>query len=208
MGGMVNRTSYQDPNVNVDTLGAGGGPGGLEIDPFFMNMAKRRARLAAEEQAMRNRAMKFDLGKKLQDQTFSGPTREDREAATERSRDRVYKAALQDADLNPKKKLIQGFNINPGYIEDTTLLPVSMRPKNAGFGQAETNTAGIDPKSKGTGGFDPVAAEDAARGELGAPGGNLAGPSFDSSMLQMTAEEEAKKRLQKQAQQQYFSGRG
>jgi hypothetical protein len=212
MGSLVNRTSYSAPNVNVDTSGPGmGGLGGLEVDPFFMNMAKRRAALAAQRATMENIAMKRSLGPQYR--SDADPTQLQRAQEADAIDELGYKKALRAADLNPPKKLISGFNINPGYIEDTSMLPVSMRPKNAGFVPPEENTAGIDPKSKGTGGFDPVAAEDAARGGLGAPGGNLAGPTFDAGMLGMRAKLDAeaeleKKRQQAQAQQQYFSGRG
>ena len=208
MGSQVNRTSYNAPNVNVDTSGPGGA--GLDVDPFFMNMAKRRMRLEAEQAAMRNQGMRFDLGKKLKDESFTDRPRfdmqDERESAAQRSRGRVYEQRLQEADINPGKKMIGGFNINPGYIEDTTLLPVSMRPKEAKFVPPEENTAGISKRSHGTGGYDPVAAEEAARGDLAGPGG---GADLDRGLLQMSAEEDMRKRLLKaQAQQQYFSGRG
>src|SRR5258706_4902347 len=207
MGSLVNRTSYDAPNVNVDTSGPNGtGLGGLGIDPFYMNMAKRRMMLAARKAAMENEAMEFDLGKKKRDLSFSDRT-PDWGAEEEKIRDRTYKKQLQEADINPGKKMIGGFNINPGYIEDTTLLPVSMRPKAAGMMQAEENTAHMPPG--GTGGYDQVASEKAARADLAGPEGSGSGGDFEQGLLQLTAEEAARKRLmQAQAQQQYFSGRG
>ena len=209
MGSLVNRTSYNAPNVNVDTSGPG--MGGLEVDPFFMNMAKRRMRLEAEQAAMRNAGMKFDLGKKLKDESFSDRPKfdmqDERESAAARSRGRVYEQRLQEADLNPAKKMIGGFNMTPGYIEDVNATPVSMRAKNAGFAPAEANTGGIDPRSLGTGGYDPVKTEEAARADLAGGGGG--GSELDRGLLGMSAEEDMRKRLLKaQAQQQYFSGRG
>lgn len=208
MASLVNRTSYSAPNVNVETSGPGGGGLG-DIDPFFLAMAKRRATLEAEQAAMRNRSMRFDLQKKLQDKSFDDRT-PDWGAEEEKIRDRIYKKQLQDADINPPKKLVTGFNIIPGVVEDTSMLPVSMRPKQANLAPAETNTAGIDdPHHLGTGGYDPVEAEARSRADLSSPGGHGTGDDFERGMLQMTAEEAARKRLLKaQGQQQYFSGRG
>jgi len=210
MGSLVNRTSYTNPNVNVDTSGPGGaGVGGLEVDPFFMNMAKRRMALEAQRAAMGNSAMAFDLKKKLQDKSFDDRT--PGAPTQEQAEQQQYQHELRDADLNANGqnlKMRQGFNIEGGYATDTENLPLSMRPKSASFqGDMGPSPAGINPKSLGTGRYDPAATEMRARADLAGPGGG----EFNAGLLGMTAEEEQKKRLLKaeaQAQARYFSGRG
>lgn len=212
MGTLINRTHYENPNVNVDTMPAGGAGGGLDIDPFFMNMAKRKMRLQSQRLAMENEQMKRDMRDRAARPDFSDRNSTQLERAQEADAidELTYKKKLRDIDLNPPKKLITGFNINPGLIEDTSMLPVSMRPKNAGFAGAEENTAHIDPKSHGTGGFDPVAAEEAARA-----GGHGTGGAFEATGLldareQANRDREAKRQAQLRMflPGQYGSGRG
>lgn len=165
---MGTQVTYRDPFVNVNTAGVPGGDGGgfPGIDPFFINMAKKKLQF---EDAMRQRALAPQ---------YHSDAAPDWGAEEEKIRDRNYKKALQDADLNPPKKMISGANINPGYIEDTSMLPVSMRPKNASFAPAEENTAHVAPG--GTGGFDPVAAEKTARADLRGPGGSGMGGDYEA----------------------------
>lgn len=172
MGSMVNRTSYNAPNVNVDTSGPGI-VGGLDgIDPFFMNMAKRRASLAAQRAAMENLAMKRSL--EPQYRSDATPTQLQRAQEADAIDELNYKKALREADLNPKKSLQGvGFNMTPGMMEDTTLLPVSMRPKSSSFAPSEEKSGSLTMPSKGGNGSFAVTGG----------GDNGTGADFERRML-------------------------
>jgi hypothetical protein len=167
MGSLAMRTSYQDPNVNIETGGVGAGAALGGLDPFFMNMVKKRMAM----QAMRDRFSLAQMQEALPKAT--GPTgRPDQEGDLQRYKDIGYQRNLMQADLNPPKKLVSGFNMIPGYVSDTESLPLSLRPKGASFqGLPGPSGAGIDPRMSGTGGYDPVGAEEEARQRLGGPGG-------------------------------------
>lgn len=59
---------------------------------------------------------------------FEGPNRADEE---ELRRQRSFAERLRQAQLNPPKKLMSGFNILPGYVDDTVNTPLPLRPQQA-----------------------------------------------------------------------------
>lgn len=80
----------------------------------------------------------------------------------------AYEGQLRAIDLNPPTKYIDSRpGIQGGYIQDTTLLPLSLRPKAAGITMGPQNTAKAQGQLQDDQAFNAKIDNDRARGAAG-----------------------------------------
>lgn len=129
------------PGSTATVTPAGPGPGGpSELENFYRELLRRQA-ISAQPQAQgyslqpQPRAYSSVGANPPREQAPSFSDRTDPLANAQRNdamQELAYRQRLRQIDLNPPVKYIDSRpGIQGGYIQDTTLLPVSMRPQNA-----------------------------------------------------------------------------
>lgn len=141
---MPNIATYYGPGSASTVTPAGTGPGGpSELENFYRELLRRQSmqpQQAPQQQhaysAAPSRSMGYSNGP---DQAAAERYRPEESALdvarrNDAMQELAYKKRLREIDLNPPKKFITGLGITPGWADDTSMLPVSMRPQNAAIG--------------------------------------------------------------------------
>lgn len=141
--------TYYGPGSASTVTPAGPGPGGpSELEQFYRDLLRRQSMATMAQPA----PMPVSSGRSYANPPRASESYRHEETALDRARrndelqEIAYRKRLREIDLNPPMKYIESRpGIQGGYIQDTTLLPISMRPQNAAIGvgpQDEARSAG------------------------------------------------------------------
>lgn len=145
---MPDLNTFAGPGSISTVTPAGPGPGGpSDLETFYRELLKRQSQTALAAPPRQQFAPPVARYQpQAAPEYVPPPLQADRAMADARRQDEkskmAYQRRLREIDLSPPTKYIEGRpGILGGYIQDTTALPVSMRPGNAAIGYGPQDEA-------------------------------------------------------------------